>query len=458
MSRRMVERHDVVVVGGGIAGLAAAWALRDRDVVLVEAQDRVGGRIFNKRRDPNWMITGAHFIGGPNSPMGQLAAELGLETIRAEGEMATVWKDGRLVRGGRFETYPFRIPLSLAGRLSLIRTGIRLRLANIRARRYSDDPIRGLDGFDGAAVTVAGHPGLDAETFDKTLGRMHPEVEAIMRTIVNRVTAESHEMSGHFGAALVGNLWAKKTMDRRTILGGLTELTEAIARRLGNRVMRGAPVEAVVADKDGVTVRAIQGGKEVVIAARYAIVATPAPITRRIVAGLPDDKAAALDAVRYGPYVNMAMLTNETGPMPYDDIYMVGVIDRSFCMLYNTMNPVRRKGAPRAPGGALVVHSGARQAAALLKRTDEEIRDIFLKDVHEIFPETRGIVTETWVQRWELGYPYWPPGRLGLQEALARPFGPIHFSGDYVGYASTGPTSQSSFLAAREVRKKLEAA
>jgi oxygen-dependent protoporphyrinogen oxidase len=451
-----VERHDVVIVGGGIAGLAAAWALRDRDVVLVEAKDRVGGRIFNKRRDPNWMITGAHFIGGPETPMGKLAAELGLETIRAEGEMATVWKNGTLVRGGRFETYPFRIPLSLRGRLSLIRTGIRLRLANMRARRYSDDPLRGSDGFDGSAVTVGGDPKLDAQTFDQVLGRMHPEVESIMRTIVNRVTAESHEMSGHFGAALVGNLWAK-AMDRRTIMGGLTELTEAIARRLGNRVMYGAPVESIVTDKDGVTVRAMQGGKEIVVAARYAIVATPAPIARRVIAGLPDDKAAALDAVRYGPYVNMAILTNETVPMPYDDIYMVGVVDRSFCMLYNTMNPVRRKGQPRAPGGALVVHSGARQAAALLERSDEEIRDVFLKDVHEIFPETRGIVTETWVQRWELGYPYWPPGRLGFQAALARPFGPIHFAGDYVGYASTGPTSQSSFLAAREVRKKLEA-
>lgn len=106
------EQHDAVIVGGGIAGLVAAWALRDRDVVLIEAQDRVGGRIFNKRRDLNWMITGAHFIGGPETPMESLAAELGLETIRAEGEMATVWKDGCLVRGGRFKTYPFRIPLS----------------------------------------------------------------------------------------------------------------------------------------------------------------------------------------------------------------------------------------------------------------------------------------------------------------------------------------------------------
>ncbi|CAN5132701.1 hypothetical protein BH09ACT13_BH09ACT13_12300 [soil metagenome] len=37
--------RDVVVVGAGIAGLAAAWSLRDRDVLVLEAEDRVGGRM-----------------------------------------------------------------------------------------------------------------------------------------------------------------------------------------------------------------------------------------------------------------------------------------------------------------------------------------------------------------------------------------------------------------------------
>jgi protoporphyrinogen oxidase len=40
-------KAHVVVVGGGIAGLSAAWRLRHRDVLLLEAGDRLGGRFVS---------------------------------------------------------------------------------------------------------------------------------------------------------------------------------------------------------------------------------------------------------------------------------------------------------------------------------------------------------------------------------------------------------------------------
>ena len=55
---------DVVVVGGGIAGLATAWHLRDLDVVLLEAGDRLGGRIRSEPRGEVWLNLGAHVFGG----------------------------------------------------------------------------------------------------------------------------------------------------------------------------------------------------------------------------------------------------------------------------------------------------------------------------------------------------------------------------------------------------------
>ena len=40
-----IERHDVVVIGGGIAGLSATWRLRTETSLLLEASDRLGGRV-----------------------------------------------------------------------------------------------------------------------------------------------------------------------------------------------------------------------------------------------------------------------------------------------------------------------------------------------------------------------------------------------------------------------------
>ena len=59
--------RDVVIVGGGIAGLSAAWRLRHRDVLLLEAGDRLGGRIRSEVHGDYWLNHGAHLFPAPGS-------------------------------------------------------------------------------------------------------------------------------------------------------------------------------------------------------------------------------------------------------------------------------------------------------------------------------------------------------------------------------------------------------
>ena len=68
---------DVVVVGGGIAGLSAAWRLRHRDILVLESDSRVGGRIRSERRGQYWLNWGAHVFAGTGSSTGWLLEDAG---------------------------------------------------------------------------------------------------------------------------------------------------------------------------------------------------------------------------------------------------------------------------------------------------------------------------------------------------------------------------------------------
>jgi monoamine oxidase len=93
----MPSPSDILVIGAGMSGLTAARALAEagRNVTLLEATSRVGGRIYTLRENNEIIELGAEFIHGKPPELWSLIEEANLETYELEGSMLT-FEDGRL--------------------------------------------------------------------------------------------------------------------------------------------------------------------------------------------------------------------------------------------------------------------------------------------------------------------------------------------------------------------------
>jgi protoporphyrinogen/coproporphyrinogen III oxidase len=424
--------RDVVVIGGGIAGLSAAWRLRHRDVLLLEAGDRLGGRMRSDVRGDYWLNYGAHLFPAPGSLVDEMAHECGLETVPVTGGMMGLALGSTLLVRGRVETYPFRLPLSIRDRIAFAKAGVKIQRAVAKYHRLD----RRYD-FE------------DHRTFGEFIGPLPSAVHAIFSCAAHRATAELDQLSARCGIGLFALVWGGKgSLIARNLLGGAGQLPAALGRELGDRVRTDSRVRAI--RPDGAELVVHSGDEE--IRARQVIVAAQAPRAAPLVAPVAAQAAAALAQLTYGPFLSVAVETSETTAMPYDDVYAIATPGRVFDMFTNQAHALR-VGGPRRHGGSLMLFAGAQPAAALMRERDEVIVERFLADLHELYPQTRGVIADATVHRWELGNVYAHPGRGRLQAALDGALGTyenLHLAGDYFAELGNMEAAARTGLAAAE--------
>ena len=448
--------YDAVIIGGGPAGLSAAWELRDRNILLLERSHRLGGRLYSEKRGDFWINFGGHLCPAPGSHMRNLMAALGIEAIDIPGNKFALWHDGKVVAPSNVTSLPLTLSLTLAERMAMARAGLKIRGAVARWQAA----MKALPGESSEVKRARVAKFLSDRTFRDLIGPMPPRIEAIFRAAGERSAAEMEDFSAGVGIALFGMVWAGKGDSMAVnMLGGSGRLGEAMTERLGNRALRHATVLGVEPAGGRVGITYEQNGETRAISATQAIVAVPGPAAASIVKGVPADMLATLGAVRYGPFPSMGVITDETGPMPWDGIYAITVPGRTINMMFNHTNPLRTPGSKKT-GSSFMVYSGGRPAAEMMKLSEDQIRERYLADMFAIYPELKPLIRETKVQKWSPGNTWRPPG-FDFEPVVAysaRSDTDIHFAGDYFSEIGNMETAcGTGHEAAKRARVRLDA-
>jgi monoamine oxidase len=378
-----------LVVGAGFAGLssAAELAAAGCEVRVLEARNRVGGRVWSRQLGSGAVIEmGAEFILPTNTVIRELVVELGLG----------LWDKG--VRYGRREPRGGRpIPEGAPAEA----------LATVK-RALERDPERAL---------VPVRPFL-AEL----------EIDAGAREYI----LARAEISAASAAEMIpaGDLPDLSPIDDHPspgVAGGNQRIAIELANRLGDRVQLRTPVRRISwASPGGVTV-ATDGGE---LSAEAVVVAVPASVLGAIEFDppLPGPHREALAAIRYGHAAKLFVPLSA----PPEPRAVISIPER-----YWSWTATGEGGRPQRVLSAFAGSPGALERLAVAEGADRWLQSLRVSRP-ELDLEREQAILSTWSDDEWVGAAYSVSPGPDLGAAISAPCGPIAFAGEHTAGEFSG--------------------
>jgi oxygen-dependent protoporphyrinogen oxidase len=446
---------DVAVVGGGISGLACAWALAraGHRVALFEQRGTVGGRIVSEASRGYLMEHGPNALVAPAPAAERLIADLRLAGERIDRGPGV--RRRYLVRDGAARALPLG-PLALLAS-PFLSFGARMRLlAEPFVPAHPDDEtvaefVRrrfGREFLDYVADPLVGglYSGdpdrLSVQATFPQLKRMEREAGSVIRGVV---------------AARLCRGPAAMDPRRRMLFSfrrGLATLPGALADALGPRVRLGTRVESVCPERGGYRLKLGGANAAGEWRARGVVVALPAYAAGTLLAGLDADAADALRSLHHPPLAVVFLgYRREAIGHPLDGLGVLAprveqrpVLGMLFSStLFEARAPEGHVALTAYVGGAREPERAMIEPEALVQSVHDEARALL---------GAREMPVHWRVRYWRRGLPQPDLAhveRIGRLRGLEARFPGLHLTGNYLGGASTAACIEEALCVVRRM-------
>ena len=457
---KRVKKVDVVVVGAGISGLAAARAVKQKghSVVVLEARDRVGGRLLNAPIAGGHITEiGGEYVGPTQDRIKALADAVGVKRF-------ATYNDGKNVLLGEGQRSLYDAvpgipsdPETQKGVLDWFKIDALAKEVGVKApwnakRAAELDRQTLADWRDANVSTARGRAIFDVAA--KAVWGAEPRELSLLYA--------AYYVAASGDAKTAGSILRLSTTgggaQEERFIGGSQMVPIKVAEGLGSAVRLSHPVRHIARRGNGV--RVVADG--LTIDARRAIVAVPPVLAARIrfTPGLPAAKKAILKAMTPGAYVKAEAVYDR--PF-WRDAGLSGQSALDAALANTTFD----NSPPDGSVGVLFGFVGGDSARRYLAMAPADRRAAVLEDFVTVVGDqartpTDFIESQWHEDPWTRGCPvgHLAPGVLHKHGAhLRTPFGPVHFAGtetsDYwTGYMDGGV--RAGERAAREVLRDLK--